>query len=130
MIKFTHTIFYVKDVLSTLKFYEKAFGIKPKFVHESNGYAELATEGVVLAFASEELADMNFPNGIQKNNPHGHPQACEVCFTTEDPGKFYKKALSAGAIDVSSPKMKPWGQVVAYVRDPSGILIEIAGPLG
>lgn len=129
MIKFSHTIFYVKDVLLTVKFYESAFGIKPKFIHESNAYAELATEGVTLAFASEDLAEMNFPEGIQRNNPHTLPQACEVCFTTPDPEKYYKEALSAGATDVSPPKMKPWGQKIGYVRDPSGILVEIAGPL-
>jgi len=36
-----------------------------------------------------------------------------------------QKATSFGAVIVSEPKKKPWGQVVAYVRDLDGFLIEI-----
>ncbi|MGD0665635.1 MAG: VOC family protein [Rhabdochlamydiaceae bacterium] len=129
MIKFSHTIFYVKDVLKTVQFYESAFGIKPKFVHESNAYAELMTDGVTLGFASEELGRMNFPKGFQPNTLDKAPQACEIALTTNDPAKYYKQALKSGAVDLTPPTLKPWGQIVAYVRDPNGILIEIAGEL-
>ena len=40
-----------------------------------------------------------------------------------------KKALQEGAITVSPAKQKPWGQTVACVRDPEGILIEIASKM-
>jgi lactoylglutathione lyase len=36
--------------------------------------------------------------------------------------------VEAGAAPVSEPATKPWGQDVAYVRDPDGVLIEIASP--
>lgn len=38
----------------------------------------------------------------------------------------FTNAVNAGAISVVEPKVKPWGQTVAYVRDIDGILIEIA----
>jgi len=129
MIKFSHTIFYVKDVLKTIHFFESIFEIKPKFIHESNAYAELMTGDVTLAFASEELGSMNFPEGFQKNSGGALPQACEIAFTTDNPEKLYQKALKAGAIGLSEPHKKTWGQVVAYVRDLNGILIEIAGEM-
>ncbi len=129
MIKFSHTIFYVKDVSKTIHFYGAAFGIKPKFIHESNAYAELMTEGVALAFVSEDLAMTNLPEGYERNSIGRLPQACEIAFTTDDPEKWYRKALEAGAIELTPPQLKPWGQVVAYVRDPNGILIEIAGEM-
>lgn len=129
MIKFSHTIFYVKDVVETIRFYEKAFNLKIKFIHESNTYAELMTGEVTLAFASEELGHMNLPQGFQHNSPKLPPQACEIAFTTGDPEKSYQQALKAGAQDLTPPKPKPWGQVVGYVRDPNGVLIEIAGEL-
>lgn len=44
--------------------------------------------------------------------------------------KAYKKAINEGAIPLVPPKEKPWGQTVAYVRDPNGILIELASPMG
>lgn len=68
MIRFSHTIFYVHDVLKAINFYEAAFGLKIKFLHESQAYAEFATEGVTLAFASEELGSLNFPEGYLKNS--------------------------------------------------------------
>ena len=129
MIRFSHTIFYVSDVLKTLQFYEAAFGFKAKFIHESNAYAELMTGEVLLAFASEELGDMNLPEGFLRNNLKSLPQACEIAFTTDDPENLYKQAVKAGATELSSPQQKPWGQIVGYVRDPNGILIEIAGEL-
>jgi uncharacterized glyoxalase superfamily protein PhnB len=129
MIKFSHTIFYVKNVLQTIHFYESVFEIKLKFVHESKAYAELMTGDVTLAFSSEELGKMNLPSGFQKNSAHALPHACEIVFTTDNPEQLYQKAIKSGAISLSSPQEKPWGQVVAYVRDPNGILIEIAGEM-
>lgn len=129
MIKFSHTIFYVKDVLQAIHFYESIFGIKPKFIHESNAYAELMTGDVTLAFASEELGKMNLPKGFQKNSTDALPHACEIVFTTDNPDQLYQQAVKAGASSIASPQEKPWGQRVAYVRDPNGILIEIAGQM-
>ena len=36
-----------------------------------------------------------------------------------------QKAREAGATLVSAPENKPWGQMVAYVRDLDGFLVEI-----
>ena len=33
----------------------------------------------------------------------------------------YKRAVDAGAKSVSAPKILPWGQIVAYVRDLNGV---------
>jgi lactoylglutathione lyase len=129
MTRYSHTIFYVKDVIQTVEFYEKALGIKCKFIHESNAYAEMATGDVALAFVSEELGHMNLPQGFEPNSLKKPPQACEIAFTTSDPQKLYDRALKAGATDLSAPTQKPWGQIVAYVRDPNGILIEIASEM-
>ena len=128
-IKFTHMIFYVKDVLETLKFFEKAFDVETVYLHEGNVYGVLATEGVSLAFASEELANMNLEKGFLKHQKEALPQACEIVFSTDQPEELYKKALKAGASEVAAPQQKPWGQTVAYVRDPNGILIEIASDM-
>ncbi|MDR6126390.1 catechol 2,3-dioxygenase-like lactoylglutathione lyase family enzyme [Sphingomonas sp. SORGH_AS438] len=49
--KLGYTSIYVADVLAMIDFYERAFGLKRRFVHESNLYAELNTGETVLAFA-------------------------------------------------------------------------------
>lgn len=41
--KFGYLIIYVPDVPTSLQFFEKAFGITTRFLHESNTYGELET---------------------------------------------------------------------------------------
>jgi lactoylglutathione lyase len=129
MVLYSHTIFYVKSIPDTISFYEKAFGIKPKFIHETKTYAELDTGDTALAFADETLGKENLPEGYQPNDRKHLPQGCEIVFSVVDVQKAYDRAVLAGAHPLSPPKLKPWGQTVAYVRDPHGILIEIASQL-
>ena len=129
MVTFSHTIFYVSDIAKIIAFYEKAFGIEPKFVHESGLYAELSTGGTSLAFADDALGRENLPDGFMPNDLKASPSACEIVFTVVDVDAAYERAIEAGAMALVSPKEKPWGQRVAYVRDPSGVLIEIASSM-
>ncbi len=126
MVTFSHTIFYVTDIAKIIDFYERAFGITAKFVHESGLYAELNTGGTTLAFADEALGKENLPEGYLPSDVAKNPSACEIVFTVKDVEKSYDHAVAAGAVALVPPKRKPWGQTVAYVRDPSGVLIEIA----
>jgi len=41
----------------------------------------------------------------------------------------FARALENGASALVEPKRKPWGQVVGYVRDPFGTLVELATPV-
>jgi lactoylglutathione lyase len=51
-VEFKYTILYVKDVTTTIKFYEKAFGFERIFVTPENDYGELSTGNTTLSFAS------------------------------------------------------------------------------
>lgn len=125
--KFGYTILYVKDVEKTVAFYESAFGLKRKFVHES-GYGELDTGETKLAFASVDLAASNGVSFAQASAA-GPAPAVEVAFVTDDVQAAFGAALKAGAAPVAEPKQKPWGQTVGYVRDPNGFLVEICSPM-
>ncbi|WP_347250878.1 VOC family protein, partial [Zoogloea sp.] len=59
--KLAYTILYVSDVPASLGFFEAAFGMTRKFLHESGTYGELETGETTLSFAAHELGDMNFP---------------------------------------------------------------------
>jgi lactoylglutathione lyase len=125
--RFGYTILYVRDVGASLELYERAFGQRRRFVHESGEYAELETGATTLALASHELAAANLPDAFRPENPPtGH--AFEVCFVTEDVGAAYERAVREGAEPVTAPQTKPWGQDVAYVRDADGNLVELASP--
>ena len=127
--KFSYTILYVKDVSQSVAFYERAFGLKQRFIAESGQYAEMETGGTALAFAANELAHSNLPQGFQKNNLSNLPAGIEVGFVAEDVAVAFSQAVTAGAIAVVKPKTKPWGQTVAYVHDLDGILIGLGSPM-
>ena len=129
MIKFSYTIFYVKDVVKSISFYEKAFGFKRKFIAPNNEYGELITGDTTLSFAAVSLAKTNLSAGFIESTAGGKPFGIEIGFTTTEVEQVYKKAIKAGAIAVEKAKTKPWGQMVAYVKDPDGFLIEICAPM-
>ena len=125
---FGYTILYVRDVPASLTFYERAFGQRRRFLHESGQYAELETGATALAFAAIELAASNLPGALAPAVAAESGPSFEVCFVTEDVGGAYERAVGEGAEPVSPPLSKPWGQDVAYVRDRDGTLVEIASP--
>lgn len=127
--KLGYTIIYVADVPATIEFFGHAFGLKHRFIHESQLYGELDTGETVLAFASEQMADLNGIE-IRPNRKDAIASGFEVALVTDDPHSAYTTAVEAGADPVSPPTEKPWGQVVAYVRDLNGCLIEICSPVG
>jgi lactoylglutathione lyase len=129
MIKFAYTILYVRDVTKTVTFYENAFGFTRKFVTPENDYGELQSGETTLSFASIPLAKSNLTAGFTESSLANKPFGIEIGFTTENVEETVLKALNAGAVIVENPKTKPWGQIVAYIRDLDGFLIEICTPM-
>jgi catechol 2,3-dioxygenase-like lactoylglutathione lyase family enzyme len=126
--KLGYTILYVKDVPRSVAFYEDAFGLSRRFVHEAGMYAEMDTGATTLAFAANGLAKSNLACGFQENHLSNPPAGFEIAFTTDDVQVAYDRALEAGATAVSPPATKPWGQIVAFVRDKDGIVVELCTP--
>lgn len=129
MINFAYTILYVQNVTKTIEFYEKSFGFTRKLVTPDNSYGELLTGGTTLSFATTTLAKTSLKDGFIESSLTQKPFGIEIGFTTDDVEAALKSAVDAGAILVAEPKTKPWGQVVAYVRDPDGFLVEICTPV-
>lgn len=129
MIKLAYTILYVQDVTKAVEFYEKAFGFARKFVTPENDYGEISTGETTLSFASTSLAKSNLKDGFTESSLTNKPFGIEIGFTTNNVEETFKKAIEAGATIVEGPKIKPWGQTVAYLRDLDGFLIEICTPM-
>ena len=127
--KLGYTLLYVPDVPATVEFYEKAFGVERSFLHESNSYAEMKTGETRLGFVSLEVASSSGVR-FQVVSPGGDPPGIEVGFVTEAVAQHYERAVAAGATPVLAPVAKPWGQLVSYVRDNNGFLVEICSPMG
>ena len=126
--KLGYTIAYVKDVVRTLEFFERAFGMKRRFVHES-GYGELDTGETTLGFATHALGAKNLPKGYVAADASPLPLGMEIALVTGDVAAAHASAISHGAAELSPPAKKPWGQTVSYVRSPDGILIELCTPV-
>lgn len=127
--KLGYTIVYVPDVAASLTFFEQAFGLKRKFLHESGTYGELETGETTLSFAAHELGDLNFAGGHVHADRSPQPLGFELALVTADVANAHARAVQAGAKEMSPPQNKPWGQRVSYVRCPDGILVELCSPV-
>jgi lactoylglutathione lyase len=118
-----YVIVYVPDVKAALSFYERAFGVKRRFLHESGQYGELETGATALAFAGETIAATS--DVCELNRAERKAAGAEVAFVVSDVKAAFKKATDSGATAVVEPTEKPWGQTISYVRDLNGFLVEL-----
>jgi len=128
--QFAYTIVYVADVPASLRFFEQAFGLKRRFLHESGTYGELETGSTTLAFAQHEVARGNLGHDYVAADRSPQPLGMELGLATADVAAACERAVQAGATLLSPPASKPWGQTVAYVRAPDGTLVELCTPMG
>jgi lactoylglutathione lyase len=129
-VKFGYTIIYVPGVAASLNFFNQAFGLERRFLHESGMYGELATGETTLAFASHAMGEMNFPAGHVEAHSSVKPLGMEIGLVTSDVADAHRRALATGAIELAAPAEKPWGQTVSYLRCPDGTLVELCSPMG
>jgi catechol 2,3-dioxygenase-like lactoylglutathione lyase family enzyme len=120
-----YTILYVADVRKTIEFWEKAFGLERKMIVESNAYGELETGATTLGFAQHAFLRESLPSGFRAPIAGEPPPPFEIALITDDVEGAQARALKAGATLVQKPVKKPWGQIVAYVRDLDGNLVEL-----
>ncbi len=127
------TILYVPDVAAAVAFYEAAFGLTRRFVHESGMFAEMETGETTLGFAADAMAGFN---GVEvRPNRAGEVAAgFELCLVSDEPAAAFARAVAAGAVAAGAVAVKdvapkPWGQLVGYVRDLNGCLVELCSPV-
>lgn len=122
-----YTILYVPDVPATLKFYETAFGLTTRFLHESGDYGELETGSTTLAFSAHRLMQQLGKNPQAAN---AHAPCFEIALCTPDVPAALAQAVAAGAMPMRPVEVMPWGQTIAYVADINGFLVELCTPMG
>jgi lactoylglutathione lyase len=122
---FAYTIAYVPNVEASLRFFEQAFGLKRRFVAPGGGYGELETGTTALAFAHHDTARGNLGQDYVAADRSATPLGIEIGLVATDVAAACERAVAAGATLLAPPKVKPWGQTVAYVRCPDGVLVEL-----
>lgn len=123
-----YIIFYVPDVAAALSFYTTAFDLEQRFITPEKDYGELTTGSTTLAFVDHGLATQNLDaaGGFTPLDAAPSPVGATITLITEDVAGAVEAALGAGARPYTDPIEKPWGQTVAYIIDPNGVLIELA----
>lgn len=129
---FAYTLVYVADVAASLAFFDKAFGLPKRFLHESGAYGEVDTGagGTTLAFVDHATARDSVQHDYVAADASDKPLGMEIGFTVTDVPAAFDKAVAAGAKALAAPVTKPWGQTVAYVRCPDGTLVELCTAMG
>lgn len=126
MTRLGFVLLYTPDVATKVAFYERAFGMERKYVAADGEYAQMAGE-LPLGFVDEAFARKNGAEFVvsRKGQP---PAGIEIGFVFDDVAAAYRRAVDAGCAAVQPPAEKPWGQIVAYVRDDDGVLVELCTP--
>ncbi|GLJ37391.1 hypothetical protein SUGI_0758840 [Cryptomeria japonica] len=142
-VRYGYTVVFVKDVGLSLSFYRDAFGLQPKYVDERRTWGELDTGSAIIAFTPLHQRDATIACGVQEHDASIPPINVAIGFLVEgcksegleddknvttrvqSVQKVYDRAIDIGAVPVQAPEMKPWGQIVAYVRDPDGVLVQL-----
>ena len=122
---FAYTIVYVADVAASLNFFERAFGLTRRFLHESGSYGELETGATTLSFATHATARANLGGDYAAADASALPLGIELGLVTDDVPAAVTRAVACGATLLTAPQTKRWGQGVAYVRCPDGSLVEL-----
>ncbi|XP_031486316.1 uncharacterized protein LOC116254848 [Nymphaea colorata] len=123
---FAYTVVYVKDVARSIAFYADAFGCHVRRLDESHRWGELESGQTTIAFTpahqreTDEVAGAVADPATDKRRP-----PLELCFAYPDVDAAYKRAVEKGAVAVSQPEEREWGQKVGYVRDIDGIIVRM-----
>jgi len=121
-----YVFLFVPDVEAAVSFYERAFGLNCRYRDEEGMFAEMETGTTVLAFAEDGFASQ--ANGVphRPSRPEEAPPGVSLTLVSDSVSADWDLAVDAGAEPVAAPAEKPWGQVVGYLRDPNGVIVEVA----
>ena len=127
--KMVEIILYVRDQSKSKEFYSRLLKAEPvldvpgmtEFVLNSQCKLGLMPEVGIAKILREKTPDPASGNGI--------PRA-ELYLQVEDPGFFYETGVELGAIPVSAPSERDWGDFVGYIADPDGHILAFAKRLG
>lgn len=119
-----HFILYVRDQAASARFYRAALGVEPRL--DVPGMTELELGGAVLGIMPEAgikrlLGDV-LPDPAAAS---GTPRA-ELYLVVDDPGSYHRRAVAAGARELSALAPRDWGHDVAYCMDPDGHVLAFA----
>jgi catechol 2,3-dioxygenase-like lactoylglutathione lyase family enzyme len=121
-----HFILYVHDQEAARVFYERVLGVPPTLHVPGMTEFEVAP-GTVLGLMPERgIARLLDPGAAEM--PGGGIRG-EVYLVTSSPEARHRRALAAGARELSAMAPREWGHRAAYSLDPDGYVLAFAEPM-
>ena len=122
-----HFILFVADQLRSTEFYSSVLGRAPsldvpgmtEFTISESAILGLMPEGGIVRLLGDKIQDPAFGRETPR---------CEVYLVVDDPLKFHRRALAAGARELSSFSSRDWGHNAAYSTDLDGHILAFACP--
>ncbi len=123
-----HFILYVKDQARSTEFYRQVLDLAPtlnvpgmtEFTLADQCVLGLMPEASIKRLLGDKLPDPASGNGV--------PRA-EVYLLVPQPQDYHRRAIAAGAIELSGLAIRDWGHRAAYSLDPDGHVLAFAEPL-
>lgn len=120
-----HFILYVSDQKQSASFYSTVLGQRPRL--DVPGMTEFAlSDDCILGLMPEQgikrLLGAALPDPA---NANGAPRA-ELYLRVEDPQAYHRRAIENGARELSSVKIRDWGDMAGYSLDRDGHVIAFA----
>lgn len=121
-----YVILWCENLEVAIRFYTQALGFAEKARH--GDYVELDTGPTTLSLVARRFVR----DELHLEVPPLGPENAEVAVVVarEVVTDTFDRAVAAGATTIQPPHEQPWGQLVSYLRDPDGHLLELCSPVG
>lgn len=128
MIERAHFILFVADQARATGFYAEVLGRAPRL--DVPGMTEfLLPGGAVLGLMPETgIRRLLGPTLPDPGAAAGIPRA-ELYLVADEPVLLFRRAVGAGAVELSPPAPRDWGHEVGYVLDGDGHVLAFARAL-
>ena len=124
-IEIFEVILYVRDQQTSREFYSAVLGAAPTL--DVPGMTEFTiADNLKLGLMPEDsIASILTPKAPHPATGSGIPR-CELYIYTDNIEEKYKKAIKAGAKEISRIELRNWGDRAGYLADPDGHIIAFA----
>lgn len=124
-IEMFEVILYVKHQQTSTDFYSKVLGSEPTL--NVPGMTEFTiAENLKLGLMPEDsIAKIITPKTPHPSTASGTPR-CELYIYTDNIEDKFKRAIAAGAKEISGIEKRGWGDNAGYLADPDGHIIAFA----
>ncbi len=119
-----HFILYVRDQRRSAAFWARVLGRAPRLDVPGMSEFDLGP-GCVLGLMPEEGIARLLP-ALSPSPLGARAPRAEVYLVVEDPAAQHRRALAAGARELSPLLPRDWGHLAAYSSDPDGHVLAFA----